>query len=63
MLPNGVTVWGKTGARPGYTTGVFATRDRSRVLVYSLNPTGNKDGSESLYVAKIAAAAFDPDLA
>lgn len=62
-LPNGVTVWGKTGSRPGYTSGVFATRDRRRVLVYSLNPTGNKDASEFPYVLKIAAAAFDPDLA
>jgi D-alanyl-D-alanine carboxypeptidase len=62
-LPNGLTAWGKTGSRPGYTSGLFATRDLSRVLVYSLNPTGNKDGSEMPYVLKIAAAAFDPDLA
>lgn len=61
-LPNGVTVWGKTGSVPGYTTGVFATRDLRRVLVYSINPTGNADGSETPYVAKIAAATFDPDL-
>ncbi|GAB3960415.1 serine hydrolase domain-containing protein [Actinoallomurus acanthiterrae] len=59
-LPNGVTVWGKTGARPGYTSGVFATRDLRRVLVYSLNATGNKDGSESPYITKIAAATFAP---
>jgi D-alanyl-D-alanine carboxypeptidase len=55
-LPNGVTGWGKTGARPGYTTGMFATRDLSRVLVYSLNATGNKDGSESPYLQKIIGA-------
>lgn len=61
-LPNGVTVWGKTGSRPGYTSGVFATRDLRRVLTYSLNPTGNKDGTEMPYVAKIAATTFDPDL-
>ncbi|MFC4911482.1 serine hydrolase domain-containing protein [Actinomadura gamaensis] len=61
-LPNGVTAWGKTGSRPGYTSGVFATRDLRRVAVYSLNPTGNKDGSESPYVMRLAAAAFDPDL-
>ncbi|WP_345472048.1 serine hydrolase domain-containing protein [Actinoallomurus oryzae] len=61
-LPNGLSGWGKTGARPGYTTGVFATRDLSRVLVYSLNATGNKDGSESPYVQRIVAATFDPDL-
>jgi len=62
VLPNGLTGWGKTGSRPGYTSGVFATRDLSRVLVYSLNPTGNKDGSEMPYVIKIASATFDPDL-
>jgi D-alanyl-D-alanine carboxypeptidase len=61
-LPNGLSGWGKTGARPGYTTGVFATRDLSRVLVYSLNATGNKDGSEGPYVQRIVAATFDPDL-
>lgn len=62
-LPNGLTGWGKTGSRPGYTSGLFATRDLRRVLVYSLNPTGNKDGAEMPYVMRIAAAAFDPDLA
>lgn len=61
-LPNGLTGWGKTGSRPGYTSGLFATRDLRRVLVYSLNPTGNKDGTEMPYVLKIAAAAFDPDM-
>jgi D-alanyl-D-alanine carboxypeptidase len=61
-LPNGLTGWGKTGSRPGYTSGLFATRDLRRVLVYSLNPTGNKDGSEMPYIIKIAAATFDPDM-
>ena len=55
-------VWGKTGSRPGYTSGVFATRDLPRKLVYSVNPTGNKDGTEMPYVIKIAAATFDPDM-
>jgi len=54
---NGVTVWGKTGSRPGYTSGVFATRDLSRKIVYSLNPT-NLDGTEIRYVQQIAAASF-----
>ena len=36
---DGVTVWGKTGSRPGYTDGVFATRDLQRVLVYAFTPT------------------------
>lgn len=62
ILPNGLTGWGKTGSRPGYTSGIFATKDLRRVLVYSLNPTGNKDGSEQPYVLKIAAATFDPGM-
>ena len=61
-LPNGVTVWGKTGSVPGYTSGMFATRDLREVLVYAINPTGNANGSETPYVSKIAAATFDPDL-
>ncbi|MFF4396236.1 serine hydrolase domain-containing protein [Streptomyces sp. NPDC001480] len=56
---NGVVVWGKTGSRPGYTSGVFATRDLSRKIVYSLNPT-NLDGTEIRYVQRIAAASFGP---
>ncbi|GAA0698898.1 serine hydrolase domain-containing protein [Kitasatospora atroaurantiaca] len=56
---NGVTVWGKTGSRPGWTNGVFATRDLSRRVVYSLNPTG-LDGAESAYILRIANAVFAP---
>jgi D-alanyl-D-alanine carboxypeptidase len=62
-LPNGVTVWGKTGSVPGYISGLFATRDLRRILVYSIDPTTNRDGLETPYVLKIAAATFDPDLA
>lgn len=61
-FPNGVTVWGKSGAVPGYTTAAFATRDLRRVLVYSLTPTGNRDGSEGSYVQNLAGATFDPAL-
>lgn len=61
-LPNGVTVWGKSGGVPGYTNAVFATRDLRRILVYSLNPTGDRDGSEAPYVGALAAATFDPAL-
>jgi D-alanyl-D-alanine carboxypeptidase len=61
-LPNGLTGWGKTGSLPGYTSGLFAARDLSRVLVYCLNPTGDKDGSEMPYVLRIIAATFDPSL-
>ncbi|WP_254075956.1 serine hydrolase [Streptomyces sp. P3] len=54
---NGAVVWGKTGSRPGYTSGVFSTRDLSRKIVYSVNPT-NVNGSEIRYVQQIAAASF-----
>jgi hypothetical protein len=50
-----------SGLLPGYTNEVFATRDLRRVLVYSMNSTGNADGSETPYVVKIAAATFDPE--
>ncbi|MFI9806388.1 serine hydrolase domain-containing protein [Streptomyces sp. NPDC052301] len=54
---NGVTVWGKTGSRPGYTSGAFATRDLSRKIVYSVNPT-NLEGTEMRYIQQMAAASF-----
>ncbi|GAX56393.1 serine hydrolase domain-containing protein [Streptomyces olivochromogenes] len=54
---NGVVVWGKTGSRPGWTSGAFATRDLSRKVVYSVNPT-NLNGTEMRYVQQIAAASF-----
>ncbi|MCC9310291.1 beta-lactamase family protein [Kitasatospora sp. RB6PN24] len=54
---NGLVVWGKTGSRPGWTSGVFATRDLSRTVVYSVNPTG-LDGAETPYWYGIATAAF-----
>jgi D-alanyl-D-alanine carboxypeptidase len=59
-LSNGAIVWGKTGTRPGYTTGVFTTRDGRRRLVYSLNATGNKDGAEQPTLLRLGAATFDP---
>ncbi|MEU1787425.1 serine hydrolase domain-containing protein [Streptomyces sparsogenes] len=55
-LDNGVTVFGKTGSQPGWTTGMFATRDLKRRVVYSLNPTGA--ASERPYVMAVLKAAF-----
>ncbi len=55
-LDNGVTVWGKTGSLPGWTNGVFTTRDLKRRVVYSLNPTGT--ASERPYVMAVLNAAF-----
>ena len=54
---NGVTVWGKTGSRYGYASGIFATRDLKRKLAYSVNPTEKSQDGQPLIVQKIAAAA------
>lgn len=56
---NEVVVWGKTGSRPGCTSGVSSTRDLSRKIVYALNPT-TFNGTEIRYIPQIAAAAFGP---
>ncbi|MFI0818117.1 serine hydrolase domain-containing protein [Streptomyces sp. NPDC021098] len=56
---DGREIWGKTGSRPGYTSGMFATRDLGRRLVYSVNPT-TLDGAESPYVTRLVLAAFLP---
>ncbi|MER7159472.1 serine hydrolase domain-containing protein [Streptomyces lydicus] len=55
-LDNGVTVWGKTGSLPGWTNGVFATRNLKRRVAYSLNPTGA--ASERPYVMAVLNSAF-----
>ncbi|MFF2142104.1 serine hydrolase domain-containing protein [Kitasatospora sp. NPDC058190] len=57
VLPNGTEVWGKTGSRPGYTSAVFATRDLSRTVVVSLNPTGI-DGQEAPTQWKLLTTGF-----
>ncbi|MEU1420168.1 serine hydrolase domain-containing protein [Kitasatospora sp. NPDC005751] len=57
-LPNGVQVWGKTGSRPGYTSGVFATKDLGRKVVYSINPT-SLSGAEFPKVWQIVTTSFD----
>jgi D-alanyl-D-alanine carboxypeptidase len=53
----GVTVWGKTGSRPGYTDGVFATRDSRRVLVYAFTPT-SESADTNPFIIGIAQAAL-----
>uniref|UniRef100_A0AB33K819 Serine hydrolase domain-containing protein n=2 Tax=Kitasatospora sp. CMC57 TaxID=3231513 RepID=A0AB33K819_9ACTN len=52
---NGVTLWGKTGSRPGWTSGVFATRDLQRRMVYSFNPT-SVQGADMRYILQLANA-------
>ncbi|MDV9188602.1 serine hydrolase domain-containing protein [Streptomyces sp. SR27] len=58
-LPGGgPTVWGKTGSNHGYASGVFATPDLGRVLVYSMLPTGTDPEGETARAVRIAGAAF-----
>ncbi|MFI6811510.1 serine hydrolase domain-containing protein [Nonomuraea sp. NPDC050328] len=53
----GITVWGHVGERPGYASGVFATKDLALRLVYLVNSTewSPKGGSPAV-VQKIYAA-------
>ncbi|MFJ4685766.1 serine hydrolase domain-containing protein [Streptomyces sp. NPDC088789] len=39
----GVEFWGKSGSRPGYATGVAATEDLARTVVYSVTSTDAKE--------------------
>ncbi|HEX6525488.1 MAG TPA: serine hydrolase domain-containing protein [Streptosporangiaceae bacterium] len=58
VLPNGTTLWGKNGARPGYLSGVFATRDLERRVVYSVNSTNAEQPGQDPVVTRIVLAAF-----
>lgn len=53
---NGVTLWGKTGQYYGYATGMFATRDQQRRLVWSFTPV-QLDADQSPMAQRIAEAA------
>ncbi|MGW4567362.1 serine hydrolase domain-containing protein [Streptomyces sp. NPDC004561] len=56
QLPDGEQAWGKTGSRPGWDNGFFATRDLRHRLVYSLNPTGA--GNDLPYIKALVNAAL-----
>ncbi|QYN25949.1 beta-lactamase family protein [Amycolatopsis sp. DSM 110486] len=53
---NGVTVWGKTGSRYGYTNGIWATRDLQRRVVYSINTADKDFDGQPEIVQKLALA-------
>ena len=56
-----MTVWGHTGETPGYATGMFATRDLSRTLVFALTPVEPANANQVLASElAIAQAAYDP---
>lgn len=52
---NGMTLWGKTGERYGYNSGMFSTRDQRRRVVYSFNPT-HRDQTQTRMTLRIADA-------
>ncbi|MFD4864686.1 serine hydrolase domain-containing protein [Streptomyces sp. NPDC058412] len=58
VLPDGTVAWGKSGGRYGYNTGIGATRDLSRTLVYSVNSTNAKGEDTNPVVLGIVMAAF-----
>ncbi|CAL9293568.1 serine hydrolase domain-containing protein [Streptomyces sp. SudanB182_2057] len=55
---NGKEVWGKGGSRPGYTAAIAATRDLSRTLVLSANPTDAKGDGQRAASERFAFPAF-----
>ncbi|CAL9435126.1 IS4 family transposase MICBce1 [Streptomyces sp. enrichment culture] len=55
----GRVYWFKSGGRYGYSTGIGATRDLSRTVVYSVNDTAAKDESGNPVVDGIVAAALE----
>jgi D-alanyl-D-alanine carboxypeptidase len=58
-LPGDITLWGKNGGVPGYSTSVAATRDARRILSVSLTTTGSADAAEAA-LQRVASAAFGP---
>ncbi|MFB4268876.1 serine hydrolase domain-containing protein [Nonomuraea sp. GTA35] len=58
VLPGGIVGYGKTGSRYGYATGVGATRDLSRTLVYSVNSTDAKASGQNGRTLGIVVASF-----
>lgn len=56
---NGVEVWGKSGSRPGFTTGIGATPGLSRTLVYAVNSTDAKGDGQRAAAERFAYPAFN----
>ena len=51
-------MWGKSGGRHGYTTGVAATEDLSTTLVYHVNATDAKGEDISPVALSLMVGAF-----
>ncbi|MFG2523892.1 serine hydrolase domain-containing protein [Streptomyces sp. NPDC048527] len=54
----GAVYWGKSGSRYGYTTGIAATRDLSRTVVYSVGATDAKGDSMNPVAERVILAAI-----
>lgn len=59
VMPDGTELWGKTGSRLGYSTGMGAARDLSRTLVYSVNSTDAKGENTNPVIDRLVLAALD----
>ncbi|TLS41638.1 beta-lactamase family protein [Streptomyces montanus] len=55
---DGVALWLKTGARPGYSTVIATTPDLSRTLVYSINATDAKSEDMNPVAERVLNATF-----
>jgi D-alanyl-D-alanine carboxypeptidase len=56
-LPDGRTVWGKSGARYGYSAAIAATPDAASRLVYSINSTDAKSEAANPVIGRVIDAA------
>jgi D-alanyl-D-alanine carboxypeptidase len=54
----GLTVWGKSGDRPGYNNGMAASRDLSARLVFSVNTLHMGGAGQPVRSQRIIAAAL-----
>lgn len=57
-LPDGRTIWGKSGARYGYNALIAATPDAASRVVYSVNSTDAKAEKEAPVLGRITTAAI-----
>ncbi|GAA2672888.1 MULTISPECIES: serine hydrolase [Actinosynnema] len=56
----GVVLWGKTGDRPGYNSGVAVTEDGARTIAYSVNTLDMEAGELPRTAERIITAALAP---
>ncbi|MFF7632553.1 serine hydrolase domain-containing protein [Kitasatospora sp. NPDC008050] len=59
-LPNGQTLWGKTGHDYGYVNGMFATRDLSLRAVFSVSSMAVNNGGPSAVSDRLLGAVLAP---